>query len=98
MTYPKPRNEEELQRLGDAFQARATHASHRANLRCLGLSVGIAIALGGCGPRETYIPADLYFEHQKEDDDLRTQMIEIEQDHDRRIAKLEAAAAKERGK
>jgi hypothetical protein len=31
--------------------ARATHAPHRANLRCLGLSVGIAIALTGCGPQ-----------------------------------------------
>jgi hypothetical protein len=30
--------------LGDAFQARATHAPHRAALRHLGLSVGIAIA------------------------------------------------------
>ena len=28
--------------------ARATHAPHRANLRCLGLSAGIAIALAGC--------------------------------------------------
>jgi hypothetical protein len=37
---------------GDAFQARATHASHRANLCCLGLSVGIAIALSGCGPSQ----------------------------------------------
>jgi hypothetical protein len=28
--------------------ARATHASHRARILGLGLSVGIAIALGGC--------------------------------------------------
>lgn len=29
---------------GDAFQAHATHASHRARILGLGLSVGIAIA------------------------------------------------------
>ena len=28
--------------------ARATHAPHRANLRCLGLTVGIAIAVAAC--------------------------------------------------
>ena len=39
--------------LGDAFQARATHASHRAALRRLGLSVGIAIALMGCARNGT---------------------------------------------
>jgi hypothetical protein len=33
---------------GDAFQARATHAPHRAEFHRLGLSVGIAIALAGC--------------------------------------------------
>ena len=33
---------------GRCLAARATHAPHRANLRCLGLSVGIAIALAGC--------------------------------------------------
>lgn len=36
--------------MGDAFQARATHASHRACILGLGLSVGIAIALAGCHP------------------------------------------------
>ena len=37
--------------------ARATRAPHRANLCCLGLSVGIAIALAGCDqqPRSSEI-------------------------------------------
>jgi hypothetical protein len=34
---------------GRCLTARATHASHRARILGLGLSVGIAIALGACG-------------------------------------------------
>ena len=34
---------------GRCLTARATHASHRTRLHRLGLSVGIAIALCGCG-------------------------------------------------
>lgn len=35
---------------GRCLAARATHASHRARILGLGLSVGIAIALSGCTP------------------------------------------------
>jgi hypothetical protein len=52
--------------MGDVLRTRDTHASHRANLRCLGLSVGIAIAalsLTACdGPKRADSEFTLHYE------------------------------------